>query len=152
MTGSRLAVHTAVYAALTADDKAGGLLDPNGPLVAGVWDNVPEGTAPPYVQLGEFSETPENTTTSRGAHVQAMLRIYTEDTQGFAQAARVIDRLDALLDEVLGDVTGLATTLNGLGWSLVMARKVTNDSMRNADGLSLQVPAQYMIWVQQPRA
>ncbi|MET9396281.1 DUF3168 domain-containing protein [Kitasatospora sp. NPDC002965] len=83
-------VQAAVYAALTADEQ---LLA----LASGVYDYVPEGTAYPYVVIGEAIETPDNRLGGFGRQTVLTLHIWSQyrgHHQGQAVGARVMAVLD----------------------------------------------------------
>lgn len=83
-------VQTAVYATLTGDQPLMG-------LVSGVFDEVPEGTAYPYVTVGEALEQPDNWLGGFGRQTVVTLHVWV-DARGFAAATQITSRLVSLLD------------------------------------------------------
>lgn len=83
-------VQQAIYDRLTGDATLGA-------LIAGVFDHVPEGTAYPYVTLGEVITTPDNRHGGFGRSVVATLHVWTQ-ARGFAEALAIEARLVELLD------------------------------------------------------
>lgn len=84
------AVQEAVYGVLTGDAT---LTD----LIEGVFDEVPEGTAYPYVTIGEALEQPANSHDRYGRETVLTLHVWT-DTRGFSKATGITSRLVSLLD------------------------------------------------------
>jgi hypothetical protein len=82
-------VQAAIYTALTADAAL--------TAVATIWDEVPEGTAMPYVQIGEAIETPDDWHGGIGRQTVATLHVWSR-ARGFAQVVQIMDRVVALLD------------------------------------------------------
>jgi len=83
-------VQRAVYAALTADTE---LME----SVTGVYDDVPEGTAYPYVRIGEALETPDNTHGAFGRQTVLIIHVWSE-YRGFAETTDIAGRVVSLLD------------------------------------------------------
>jgi hypothetical protein len=83
-------IQAAVYDLLTGDAALMG-------LVTGVWDEVPEGTAYPYVVIGEALEQPEGAHDRFGRQTVITLHVWT-DTRGFTATTQITARLVALLD------------------------------------------------------
>lgn len=135
---ARLAVQRALYAALAGDAT---LLA----LAEGVYDDVPQDAVPPYVQLGEMTETPWHTFGRKGWQVVATLRTWTQGTAGFAEGAAVQARLTELLD----DTDALASTLTTEGFHHVRTRAEISEAQRDPDGVSRQVPSNFRVWVQE---
>jgi hypothetical protein len=90
-----LPVQGAIYDTLTSDVELMGL--------AGVYDNVPENVAYPYVVIGEGVETPSNNHGDFGSRVSATLHVFSE-YRGYAQANAIVNRLMTLLDHNYGIV------------------------------------------------
>lgn len=66
-------------------------------LISGVFDWVPEGSAYPYIAIGEAMETPENSHGSFGRETLSMLHIWTRQ-RGYADGIEIADRVNSLLD------------------------------------------------------
>jgi hypothetical protein len=84
-----LAVQGAIYDELTSDLELAGL--------AGVYDDVPEAVAYPYVVIGEGVETPSNNHSDFGSRVSATLHVFSE-YRGYAEVNAIVNRLMTLLD------------------------------------------------------
>lgn len=80
-------VQTAVYQALTADAE----------LAGKVWDEVPEGTAMPYVVIGEAIETPDNRHGEFGWQTAVTLHVWSR-RRGFSEANEIASRVVKVLD------------------------------------------------------
>ncbi|WP_233288945.1 DUF3168 domain-containing protein [Kitasatospora sp. MBT63] len=92
-------VQQAVYEALTGDTA---LTD----QITGVFDYVPEGTAYPYIVIGESVETPDNRHGALGRQTVLTLHIWSQ-YRGHAQCLAIGARVMALLDHRPLAVTGL---------------------------------------------
>jgi len=109
----------------------------------GVHDKVPQDTAMPYVQMGEWTEVPWNCFGRKGKDVTATLHIYSRDddtTWGIKRCGDILARLNTLLDYVTFAVTGFATT--------VYCRYEDSNSLLDADGVTRHIVARYRIIVQ----
>lgn len=84
------AIQTAVHGLLSGDATLGG-------LVTGVFDNVPEGTAHPYVVMAFDSEIPDNHHGGFGRETLITLHTWTK-ARGYAEGSAITDRIMALLD------------------------------------------------------
>ncbi|MEU1805837.1 DUF3168 domain-containing protein [Streptomyces sp. NPDC019937] len=80
----------AVYAALTADT-------PLMSLVTGVYDEVRESAAFPYVSFGSITELVDDAHNQRGLTTNLVLHVWSTQL-GFREAAEVFAALDAVLD------------------------------------------------------
>lgn len=102
----------AVYELLSA----GGLTVPGTPPRAvRVYDNVPEGTATPYVTIGEDSLEPDDTDDSRGAEGVVEVVVWTgKEHAGRATAKLIADQIYELVHQAALTVTGY--TLARLFW------------------------------------
>lgn len=89
----------AVYAKLTGDSM---LMT----MVEGVFDGeAPEGTAYPYVTLGDAIETPDNAHGAFGRQTVQTLHVWSE-YRGYAEANAIAYRLQELLDHQPLTITG----------------------------------------------
>lgn len=96
-----LAIQEAMYAQMTEDEV---LMD----LLTGVFDEVPEGQAKPYVVIGEALETPRNTHDGFGRESVVTLHIWSVH-RGFAEALGIEAQLVALFDHQPLDTDGQHT-------------------------------------------
>ncbi|MVO87931.1 DUF3168 domain-containing protein [Streptomyces sp. p1417] len=98
MTSALWPLQTALYAKLTG----------HGPLMAlvsGVYDEVPEQAAHPYVSFGSITETADDAHNQRGLEVAVVLHVWSK-YRGFREAAAVLTALDVALDRQPLTVTG----------------------------------------------
>lgn len=80
-------VQAALYSVLNGDAQ----------LAGKVWDEVPEGTAMPYVVIGESIEQPDNSQDRHGWQTVATLHIWSR-SRGFREANTIASRVAGLLD------------------------------------------------------
>ena len=83
-------VQVAIYQRLTGDSALMA-------LVSGVYDQVPENKAKPYVRIGDHLSTPDNDLTSYGREITVTIHVWTQargNTSGQAIAARIGQLLD----------------------------------------------------------
>lgn len=97
-------IQVGVVAALKADAGLTGLGVP-------IFDEVTLGQALPYVEVGEITETLDNTFSKNGRDVVVTLHVYSEQP-GYAETEKIVERLNVLLDDTL-----LANTTN---WRVLM--------------------------------
>lgn len=83
-------IQEAVYDVLSADATLAA-------LITGVFDEVPEGTAYPYVVIGEALEQPDNAHDRFGRQTVETLHVWS-DHRGFSDATSIASRVIALLD------------------------------------------------------
>lgn len=92
-------VQTALYETLTADATLAG-------MVTGVFDYVPEGTAYPYVHVGEATEIPDNTHSGFGRQTVVTLHVWSQH-RGFSEALTIAARIIQVLDHAPLTIDGL---------------------------------------------
>ena len=90
MTAALWPLQQAVYAKLTGHA-------PLMALVTGVYDEVPEPVAHPYVSLGSITETVDDAHNQRGLEAAVVLHVWSK-YRGFKEAATILAALDAALD------------------------------------------------------
>lgn len=106
----RTALQTAIYTALTAE---GGLTV--GTTAVPVLDNVPQGTATPYVTIGEDALEPFDSDDSRGSEGIVEISIYTgREYAGRKTAKAIADAIYLRLHQAKPAVVGY--TLAALFW------------------------------------
>ena len=118
-TFSHYPLQQAIYQALTADSTLMG-------LVAGVFDRSVQGTAFPYVTIGESTGSDWSTKTTSGMEQNVTLHIWSRQG-GRAEAASIMVRIHTLLHQASLTVTGQALvsirftgssiTLENDGWT-----------------------------------
>ena len=109
----------------------------------GVYDKTPQGTALPYVQIGEWTETRFNCFGKKGKDVTVSLHIYSLDTDttwGIKRCADILARLNTLLDYVSFTVTGFTNT--------VYCRYEDAQTLMEENGLTRHIIARYRVIVQ----
>lgn len=93
-------VQEAVYAKLTGSASLMG-------MVSGVFDGrAPEGTAFPYILLGEAIETPDDAHGLFGRQTLVTLHVWS-DYPGFAETAAIVGAVQELLDQQILDIAGV---------------------------------------------
>lgn len=85
------AVQVALYQRLTGDSALMTLLP------GGVHDQVPEGTAYPYVRIGDHLSIPDNDHGGFGREITVTVHVWTR-ARGNAQGQQIADRIIELLD------------------------------------------------------
>ena len=83
-------VQVAIYQRLTGDAALAG-------LVTGVYDEVPEGTAYPYVRIGDHLSIDDNAHGQYGREIPSTIHIWTQ-ARGNAQGQDIANRIVELLD------------------------------------------------------
>ncbi|AVH57887.1 MULTISPECIES: DUF3168 domain-containing protein [Streptomyces] len=90
MTAALWPLQQAVYAKLTGHA-------PLIALVSGVYDEVPEDAAHPYVTLGSITEDVDDAHNQRGLEASVVLHVWSK-YRGFKEAATILAALDTALD------------------------------------------------------
>lgn len=140
MAGSPMAaIQAAVYTVLNGDTGTGGLRNSTSPMVAGVFDEVPEGQAFPYVVIGEQNETPFCTMAKDGSANVLMVNVWSQ-ARGFKEAQAALNRINHLL-------AGTALTI--AGYQHVGTVYEGADSLRDPDGITRHIAARYRVYVQE---
>jgi hypothetical protein len=131
MTAALGACQTAVYGRLHGDATLAAM--------APVYDEVPEGTAYPYVAISGLDATPDNTLGELGSSVVITLNVWSR-YRGYAEAQRIAARIDALLDHQPLSVTGYRD-VSVLQQALRAVRDPAPEIRR--------VVAEYQVWLTQ---
>lgn len=99
LTGISDAIHAAIYSTLTGDVTLMA-------LITGVYDDVPDATAYPYVQMASESWSSKDATFSKDAR-SVLIRIHARSQYaGAKEAWSILGRIGILLDETALTVTG----------------------------------------------
>jgi len=114
------ALQSAVYAALNGDSNL------TNTLGASIFDDVPEGSAFPYVHIGQDTITEYGTKEFDGADTSLTLHIWSQ-YKGSLQAKNIMDRVHTLLHDSSISVTG---------HNLVNMRFEFGDILRDPDGVT----------------
>lgn len=125
------AVNTAIYARLSGDAT---LL---ATATGGVHDDVPDGTAYPYVVMGESSEAPFDSFTQQGRSVIVTIHTWSQ-YQGAKETETMLSRIITLLDRYALSVSG------GVLTRCVFESKQT---MRDPDGLTRHGVVTFLVQV-----
>ncbi|MDX2073484.1 MAG: DUF3168 domain-containing protein [Alphaproteobacteria bacterium] len=80
-------------------------------LVSGIFDHVPQGTAYPFVTIGEAAIRDFSNAEKQGTEQQVTLRIYSREA-GRKQASAIMERIVTLLNSA--DLTVSGQTLRSL--------------------------------------
>ncbi|MEV0843610.1 DUF3168 domain-containing protein [Actinocatenispora sera] len=131
MTAALGAVQTAVYARLAGDVTLAAM--------APVYDEVPEGTAYPYVTISGLDATPDNALGELGSSVNITLNVWSK-YRGYAQAQRIAARVDALLDH---------QPLSVAGYRDVSVLQQALRAVRDPNPEIRRVVAEYQVWLTQ---
>lgn len=91
-------IQEAVYELLTGDTTLMG-------LVSGIYDEVPEGAAYPWVAIGEALEQPDDRLDGFGRQTVLTLHVWSKH-RGFSEATTIASRLMQLLDHQPLDIAG----------------------------------------------
>jgi uncharacterized protein DUF3168 len=126
-------VQTAVYQWLVADAALTAL--------APVYDQVPQPTAFPLIELSSFVEAPDNTEGEQGRMVTVTIFAY-DQTPGYKLLEQILDNIMRLLDE---DEIPDATP--DQGWDIWHSAFTRAEVMRLPDGITRQLSAQFEVGV-----
>ncbi|MFE9381777.1 DUF3168 domain-containing protein [Streptomyces sp. NPDC007025] len=123
-------LQTALYQKLTASTALTA-------LVSGVYDEVPEDAAFPYVSFGSMTETPADAHDGQGLDVLVVLHVWSK-APGSGEAYDVFAALDAALDRV---------PLTVPGWSDVSIRHEQHEAVQDPDPDVRHINSQYRVWL-----
>ena len=132
MASALLAIQRAIFAKLSGDTALMA-------LVKGVFDDVPENQAFPYVVIGEATETPSNTFGRKGKDVTCTIHIWSQ-AKGNTEALTILDRLNDLLD---------FEPLAVAGYEVIAVEYENAVTLREPDGVTRQVPVRYRVRVKE---
>lgn len=120
----------AAYAALTAD---AALMT----LVSGVYDEVPEQAAHPYVSIGSITELVDDAHNQRGLNTSLVLHVWSK-YRGFKEAAGILAALDTVLDRRPLTVTG---------YKDVSVAHQQHQELRDPDPEIRHINVTYRVWM-----
>ena len=106
-------------------------------LVSGVFDEVPEDTAHPYVTVGSITETVSDAHNQRGLDAQVEMHIWSR-YDGYKEAAEIAAALDAALDRQPLTVTGFRD---------VSVAHVQHTELRDPDPDIRHINVSYRVWL-----
>jgi len=116
----QFALQTAVYARLSSDSNL------TSTLGSGVYDEVPQGSAYPFVQIGDDSTMDYSTKDVAGSETTLSLHVWSQD-HGSKQTKDIIDRVHTLLHDANLSVTG---------FNFINIRMEFSDIIRDPDGIT----------------
>lgn len=120
----------AVYGKLTADSTLMG-------LVTGVFDEVPEDQAFPYVTLGSITELADDAHDRQGLTAQVVLHIWSK-YRGYQEAAQILTAVDQVLDRKPLVVDGFTD---------ISIAQAQHQSMRDTDPTLRHINVMYRVWM-----
>ncbi|WHX19829.1 DUF3168 domain-containing protein [Streptomyces malaysiensis subsp. malaysiensis] len=106
-------------------------------LVSGIWDEVPEQAAFPYVTVGSITELVDDAHDQRGLTTTLVLHIWSK-YQGFREAAEILAAVDAVLDR-----QPLAVT----GYKDVSVAHQQHTELRDPDPEIRHINVTYRVWM-----
>lgn len=130
MTVAAWPLQQALYTKLTADTA---FMD----LVTGLFDEVPEEQAFPYVSFGSITEAVDDAHNARGLAVNVVLHIWSK-YRGFREAAEILAALDAALDR---------QPLTVAGFRDVSIAHQQHTQLRDPDPDIRHINASYRVWL-----
>lgn len=120
MSVGHFALQEAIYSRLNTDSNL------TTTLGAGIYDEVPEGTATPYVSLGYGTSTEYGVKDDDGATYTVTFHIWSE-YKGAKECKQIMDRIHDLLHDYSLSVTG---------FNLVNLRFEFSEILRDPDGIT----------------
>ena len=120
MSVGSFALQTAIYNTLTNDSNL------TNTLGTSVYDDVPEGSSFPYIQIGQDTINEYGTKDLDGADTSLTLHIWSQ-YKGAMQTKNIMDRLHSLLHDSNISVTG---------FNLINLRFEFGDILRDPDGVT----------------
>ncbi|MGC5034106.1 DUF3168 domain-containing protein [Streptomyces sp. DT190] len=106
-------------------------------LVSGVYDEVPEQVAHPYVSLGSITENVDDAHNQRGLEASVVLHVWSK-YRGFKQAADILAELDAALDR---------QPLTVAGFRDVSIAHQQHTELRDPDPDIRHINVSYRVWL-----
>lgn len=137
-----LGIQTAMHTRAATDVPLGGLVARNtvaNALWTGVYDDVPENAAHPYVQTGEAIETPRNTVAELGSEVVVTWHVWAK-ARGFKSGLEIANRLRVLFDH---------QPLVVAGHTVISVRHEMTETLRDPDPEIRHLPVRFRITTEQ---
>lgn len=106
-------------------------------LVSGVYDEVPEDVAHPYVSLGSITENVDDAHNQRGLEATVVLHVWSR-YRGFKQAAAILAALDTALDR---------QPLTVAGFQDVSIAHEQHQELRDPDPEIRHINVSYRVWL-----
>jgi len=120
MSIHQFALQTAIFTLLSADNNL------TSTLGASVFDDVPEETAYPYVQIGEDTAIDYSTKDLNGSDVSVNLDVWSR-YRGSLELKNIMDRIHTLLHD---------SSLSVTGTNFINMRFEFSDTIRDPDGIT----------------
>jgi len=120
MSINQFALQTAIYSKLSADNNLTAVLG------AKVFDDVPENTPYPYIQLGEDNASDYSTKDQTGSEVTVNVDVWSR-YRGSLEAKNIMDRIHTLLHD---------SSLSVTGSNFINMRFEFSDIIRDPDGIT----------------
>tara|TARA_R110002049_G_scaffold89003_2_gene224264 strand:- start:193 stop:594 length:402 start_codon:yes stop_codon:yes gene_type:complete len=120
MSINQFALQTAIYTKLSTDNNL------TSTLGASVFDDIPENTPYPYVQLGEDTAIDYSTKDQTGSEVTVNIDVWSR-YRGSLQAKNIMDRVHTLLHD---------SSLSVTGSNFINMRFEFSDIIRDPDGIT----------------
>ena len=120
MSINQFALQTAIYTKLSTDSNL------TTTLGASVFDDIPENTPYPYVQLGEDTAIDYSTKDQTGSEVTVNVDVWSR-YRGSLQAKNIMDRVHTLLHD---------SSLSVTGSNFINMRFEFSDIIRDPDGIT----------------
>ncbi|QUI32435.1 DUF3168 domain-containing protein [Streptomyces alfalfae] len=130
MTAALWPLQQAVYAKATGHA-------PLMALVTGVYDEVPEAVAHPYISLGSITENVADAHNQRGLDASVVLHVWSK-YRGFKQAALILAALDEALDR---------QPLTVAGFRDVSIAHEQHQELRDPDPDIRHINVSYRVWL-----
>ena len=120
MSTGQFALQSSIYSALNGDSNL------TSTLGAGIYDEVIEGSAYPFVQIGEDTLLDYSTKNEAGSLVTVNIHVWSQYT-GSKETKNIMDRIHDLLHD---------SSLSVTGFNLVNLRFEFSDILRDPDGVT----------------
>jgi hypothetical protein len=106
-------------------------------LVTGIYDEVPEQVAHPYVSLGSITENVDDAHNQRGLEASVVLHVWSK-YRGYKEAADILAALDTALDRQPLTVTGFKD---------VSIAHQQHTELRDPDPAIRHINVSYRVWL-----
>ena len=120
MTVGQFSLQTALYTKLNSDSNL------TSTLGAGVYDEVPQNSSYPYVQIGEDVTLDYSTKDVDGSETTINIHVWSR-SHGSKETKQIMDRVHTLLHDVSLSVTG---------YNFINGRFEFSDVLRDPDGIT----------------
>jgi hypothetical protein len=120
MSLAQFALQSTIYSTLNGDNNL------TSTLGASIFDEVPEGSATPYVTIGEDTAIDYSAGSEDGADVTVNIDVWSE-YKGSKETKQIMDRIHDLLHD---------SNLSITGFNLVNLRFEFSDILRDPDGVT----------------